>query len=121
MSHKVSSSISDEATGVLNRHNPSSLGLKSTQPLTGTSTRSPPVAKGQPPVCKADNLSYMSRLSKKCGSADVSQACYRHSFTIFVCLFMILKGCLCGLVVRIPAYRSRGLSSIPGATRYSEK
>jgi hypothetical protein len=28
---------------------------------------------------------------------------------------------LCGLVVRVPGYRSRGLGSIPGATRFSEK
>jgi hypothetical protein len=28
---------------------------------------------------------------------------------------------LCGLVVRVPAYRSRGPGSIPAATRFSEK
>jgi hypothetical protein len=28
---------------------------------------------------------------------------------------------LCGLVVRVPGYRTRGLGSIPGATRISEK
>jgi hypothetical protein len=28
---------------------------------------------------------------------------------------------LCGLVVRVPGYRFRGLGSIPGATRFSEK
>jgi hypothetical protein len=28
---------------------------------------------------------------------------------------------LCGLVVRVPGYRSRGLGSIPGATRFAEK
>jgi hypothetical protein len=28
---------------------------------------------------------------------------------------------LCGLVFRDPAYRSRGPSSIPGATKFSEK
>jgi hypothetical protein len=27
-------------------------------------------------------------------------------------------GRLCALVLRVPAYRSRGLSSIPGATRF---
>jgi hypothetical protein len=27
---------------------------------------------------------------------------------------------LCGLVVRVPGYRSRGRGSIPGATRFSE-
>jgi hypothetical protein len=28
---------------------------------------------------------------------------------------------LCGLVFRVPGYRSRGLGSIPGTTRFSEK
>jgi hypothetical protein len=28
---------------------------------------------------------------------------------------------VCGLVVRVPGYRSRGPGSIPGATRFSEK
>jgi hypothetical protein len=28
---------------------------------------------------------------------------------------------LCGLVVRVPGYRSRGLGSISGATRFTEK
>jgi hypothetical protein len=29
--------------------------------------------------------------------------------------------CLCGPMVRIPGYRSRGLGSFPSATRFSEK
>jgi hypothetical protein len=33
----------------------------------------------------------------------------------------ICKDCLCGLVVRVPGYRSRGPGSIPGATGFSEK
>jgi hypothetical protein len=28
---------------------------------------------------------------------------------------------LCGLVVTVPGYKSRGPGSIPGATRFSEK
>jgi hypothetical protein len=32
-----------------------------------------------------------------------------------------LHRALCGLVVRVPGYRSRGLGSISGATRLSEK
>jgi hypothetical protein len=28
---------------------------------------------------------------------------------------------LCGLVVKVPGYRSTGPGSIPGATRFSEK
>jgi hypothetical protein len=30
-------------------------------------------------------------------------------------------GCLCGLVVRVPGYRSRGPGLTPRATRFSEK
>jgi hypothetical protein len=33
----------------------------------------------------------------------------------------VLTDRLCGLVVRVPGYRSRGRGSIPGATRLSEK
>jgi small VCP/p97-interacting protein len=29
--------------------------------------------------------------------------------------------CLCGLVIRVPGFRSRGPGSIPGATRFSGK
>jgi hypothetical protein len=32
-----------------------------------------------------------------------------------------VRDCLFGLVVRVPAYRSRGLGLIPSATRFSEK
>jgi hypothetical protein len=31
------------------------------------------------------------------------------------------NGLLCGLVVRVPGYRSRGPGSIPGTTKFSEK
>jgi hypothetical protein len=33
----------------------------------------------------------------------------------------VLSDRLCGLVVRVPGYRSRGRGSIPGAARFSEK
>jgi hypothetical protein len=41
-------------------------------------------------------------------------------------LYFILYLCpsndrLCGLVVKVPGYRSRALGSIPSATRFSEK
>jgi hypothetical protein len=36
------------------------------------------------------------------------------------CLFPYLD-CLCGLLIRVPGYRSRGPGLIPGATRFSEK
>jgi hypothetical protein len=32
-----------------------------------------------------------------------------------------LKDSLCGLLVRVPGYRSRGPGSVSGATRFSEK
>jgi hypothetical protein len=35
--------------------------------------------------------------------------------------FLLLMFSLCGLVVRVPGYRSRGPGLIPGATRFSEK
>jgi hypothetical protein len=34
---------------------------------------------------------------------------------------MWLEDRLCGLVLRVPGYRSRGPGSIPGATRFPEK
>jgi hypothetical protein len=34
---------------------------------------------------------------------------------------LFLKDLLCGLVVRVPGYRSRGLGSILVATRFSDK
>jgi hypothetical protein len=40
---------------------------------------------------------------------------------IFVVPSMNEWDCLCGLVVRVPGYISRGPGSIPGATRFSEK
>jgi hypothetical protein len=33
----------------------------------------------------------------------------------------MIEDYLCGLVVRVPGYRTRGLGLIPGATRFSEK
>jgi hypothetical protein len=40
----------------------------------------------------------------------------------FVCMVNVTRyDCLCGLMVGVPGYRSRGPDSIPGATRFSEK
>jgi hypothetical protein len=36
-------------------------------------------------------------------------------------MVLVFTDCLCGLVVRVPGYRPRGLGSIRGATRFSEK
>jgi hypothetical protein len=35
--------------------------------------------------------------------------------------YITILDSLCGVVVRVPGYRSRGQGSIPGATRFSEK
>jgi hypothetical protein len=40
---------------------------------------------------------------------------------VFYNIFVLNKGRLCGLVVRVPGYRSEILGSIPAATRFSEK
>jgi hypothetical protein len=40
--------------------------------------------------------------------------------TIFY-IYDIMQDRLCGKVVRVPGYISRGPGSIPGATRFSEK
>jgi hypothetical protein len=40
-------------------------------------------------------------------------------FHILISRYQEALDCLCGLVVRVPGYRSRGLGSIPGATRFS--
>jgi hypothetical protein len=42
------------------------------------------------------------------------------AYLIFLILLLPLDR-LCGLVVRVPGYRSRGLGSISGANRFSEK
>jgi hypothetical protein len=40
---------------------------------------------------------------------------------IFPIIVIYISDHLCGLVVRVPGYRSRGLGSIPGAIRILEK
>jgi hypothetical protein len=71
--------------------------LGSTQPLTEMSTRNLPGGKGRP-ARGADNLIAVTRLSRKCGSLDVSEP-YGPSwpvkgiaffFTIFVSFFVVV-------------------------------
>jgi hypothetical protein len=40
--------------------------------------------------------------------------------TEFIYVMKKKVDCLCGLVVRVPGYRSRDPGSIPGAARFSE-
>jgi hypothetical protein len=40
---------------------------------------------------------------------------------LYLSIAVIKVDLLCGLVVRVPGYRSRGLDSITGATRLSEE
>jgi hypothetical protein len=47
--------------------------------------------------------------------------CDKFPFPFHFSSHFFLNGRLCDLVVRVPGYRSRGLGSIPGATRFSEK
>jgi hypothetical protein len=42
-------------------------------------------------------------------------------FGVAYLIFTVPWDCLCGLVVRVPGYRSGGTGSIPYATRFSEK
>jgi hypothetical protein len=65
----------------------------------------------------------MSRLSRKCAIFNNSQPNrpprpVTGMALIFKLLLLLLwlYDRLCGLVVRVPGYRSRGPSSIPGAT-----
>jgi hypothetical protein len=48
---------------------------------------------------------------------------YELNLYIYIYIYMMQKKVdrLCGLVVRIPGYRSGGSGSIPGNTRFSEK
>jgi hypothetical protein len=75
ITRKVAGSIADEVTGFLSSPNPSgrTIALGSTQPLTEMSNRKLPAVKNGRPARKAANLT--SRLSRKCGSLDVSQPC----------------------------------------------
>jgi hypothetical protein len=46
------------------------------------------------------------------------------NYCVCVCVCMCIHtytDCLCGLIVRVPGYSSRGPGSIPGSTRFSEK
>jgi hypothetical protein len=60
---------------LFNSHNPSGRTMASvlTQPLTEMNTRNLPGVKGGQHIRLTSSLPYVSRLSKKCGSVDVSK------------------------------------------------
>jgi hypothetical protein len=65
---------------------------------------------------------YLSKVVKKIVNAILSaNACFKSGWLHKNANLNILDICLCGLVVRVPGYKSRGAGSIPGATRFSEK
>jgi hypothetical protein len=45
----------------------------------------------------------------------------KHIIIIIIIIINVIVDRRCGLVVRVPGYRSRGPGSIPGATRFCEK
>jgi hypothetical protein len=52
---------------------------------------------------------------------DVSWSIAAKGALWFFVTFRVHKDRLCGLVVRVPSYRSRGPGSIPGSIRFSGK
>jgi hypothetical protein len=46
---------------------------------------------------------------------------YAHLEVHYYTFHILIIDCLCGLVVRVPGYISRGPGSIPSAIRFSEK
>jgi hypothetical protein len=72
--HYATSRKVAEITGTFDWPNPSSCTIApgSTQPLVEMSTRNLPGGKGWP-THRADNLTAVSQLSRKCGSLDISK------------------------------------------------
>jgi hypothetical protein len=65
--------------------------------------------------------------SKKCITSELDPSCLLHADLLLetsvtaVHRYKLIQDRLCGLVIRVRGYRSRGPGSIPGATRFSEE
>jgi hypothetical protein len=83
----VADSIPDEVNGLFNWRNNSSriMVLESTRPLIPSSTRNLTDGKGRPSR-KANSFTALSRLSRKCGSLDVSQPVTRAALSVLIML-----------------------------------
>jgi hypothetical protein len=71
--------------------------------------------------CRSAYLNkHVQSFTNTCNKNDFIPSAFLQYYNIFLkCVSRSDR--LCGLVVRVAGYRSRGPSSIPGATRYSEK
>jgi hypothetical protein len=61
-----------------------------------------------------ENLNFLQSSLKRYHFKGIFKVTDLHQFTY-------VEFTLCGLVVRVPGYRTRGPGSIPGATTFSEK
>jgi hypothetical protein len=70
------------------------------------------IEESRPPLCSSGQSSWLQ---------NVDVLCFLWGTNWIYMLRRKKVDCLCGLVVRIPGYRTRGPGSIPGISRFSEK
>jgi hypothetical protein len=64
---------------------------------------------------------YRRRLGRYATKRKVPGSSHEEAIDFFLIYLILPADPLCGLVVRVPGYRSRGHGSIPGSARFSEK